>query len=185
MTASSSPHLTGRGSRLLAGAYALQDSRLLKREPVAMALPVQIKAAMSDLPLPLATDAVQGGINRTGVAIAVKKTVLRFGAVPAWVWFGLCVYAIVLIHGPRFSTTPTPTGISTSGGGSSITSLCRASIPIRSPGRRTWISTSWLAQVPFAASFELAGWAGLIVFQRYRSPQPSRYWPAFSAAASR
>ena len=129
-----------------------------------MALPVQIKAAMSDLPLPLATDAAQGGINRTGVAIAVKKTVLRFGAVPAWIWFGLCVYAIVLIHGTSLlNDSDTYWHIDIGRWVLEHLALPRVDTYSFTRAGEPWISTSWLAQVLFAASFELAGWAGPIV----------------------
>ena len=129
-----------------------------------MALPVEIKAAMSDLPLPLATDAAQGGVTRTGVAIAGRDGVLRFGAVPAWVWFGLCVYAIVLIHGTALlNDSDTYWHIDIGRWVLDHLALPRVDTYSFTRAGEPWISTSWLAQVLFAASFELAGWAGLIV----------------------
>ena len=129
-----------------------------------MALPVEIKAAMSDLPLPLATDAAQGGVTRTGVAIAGRDRVLRFGAVPAWVWFGLCVYAIVLIHGTALlNDSDTYWHIDIGRWVLDHLALPRVDTYSFTRAGEPWISTSWLAQVLFAASFELAGWAGLIV----------------------
>jgi hypothetical protein len=89
---------------------------------------------------------------------------VSLGHVPAWAWMGIWVYAVVLINGSLLlGDSDTYWQIAT---GKWI--LDHGALPhvdiysFTKPGE-PWISTSWLAQVLFAISYQLAGWAGPII----------------------
>jgi hypothetical protein len=98
------------------------------------------------------------------LAIVRQEKAFRLGVLPAWIWLGIWVYAIVLINGNNLlndSDTYWQIGI-----GKSILehqTMPRFDIYSFTRAGEPWISSSWLAQVLYAASFELLGWTGPVV----------------------
>jgi len=84
--------------------------------------------------------------------------------VPAWLWFGIGVYALALIGGQvllRDSDTYWQIAV-----GRWILdhhALPHVDIYSFTKAGEPWTSSSWLAQVLFAASYNLAGWIGPVV----------------------
>jgi hypothetical protein len=86
------------------------------------------------------------------------------GHVPAWAWLGIWVYGIVLINGDvLLNDSDTYWHIVTGKWILDHNALPRADIYSFTKAGEPWISTSWLAQVLFAGTYELAGWAGPII----------------------
>jgi hypothetical protein len=100
----------------------------------------------------------------TSVVTASGERSSIIGQVPAWLWFGIGVYALVLIAGPallRDSDTFWQIAV-----GQWILdhhampyvdtySFTKAGAP--------WMSSSWLAQALYATSYNVAGWTGPVV----------------------
>lgn len=87
-----------------------------------------------------------------------------FGQVPAWLWFGVGLFLLFVIGGNR-SLQDADTYWQTAIGQWIIDHRAWPMVDIYSftkPGA-PWISSSWLAQVLFAASHSAAGWAGPVI----------------------
>lgn len=98
------------------------------------------------------------------VVVARQESGFRFGVVPAWAWFGLWVYAIVLINGAiLLNDSDTYWHIRIGKWILEHQSLPRVDLYSFTRAGEPWISSSWLAQVLYATSFELAGWSGPVV----------------------
>ena len=86
------------------------------------------------------------------------------GHVPAWAWMGIWVYAVVLINGSvLLNDSDTYWHIATGKWILDHGALPRIDVYSFTKAGEPWISSSWLAQVLFAGSYELAGWAGPII----------------------
>lgn len=89
---------------------------------------------------------------------------VSLGHVPAWAWMGIWVYAIVVINGSLLlADSDTYWQIATGNWILDHGALPRVDIYSFTKPGEPWISTSWLAQVLFAISYRLAGWAGPII----------------------
>lgn len=87
-----------------------------------------------------------------------------FGQVPAWLWFGAGLFLLFVIGGNR-SLQDADTYWQTAIGQWIIDHRTWPTVDIYSftrPGA-PWISSSWLAQVLFAASYSAIGWAGPVI----------------------
>jgi hypothetical protein len=93
-----------------------------------------------------------------------QEKVSRFGQLPAWLWLGAGLYAFLLFASSGLlndSDTYWQTAV-----GQWILehgALPRVDAYSFSMQGEAWISSSWLAQVLYAASYNLAGWAGPVV----------------------
>jgi hypothetical protein len=98
------------------------------------------------------------------LAFVRQEKAFRLGVLPAWIWLGIWVYAIVLINGNNL-LNDSDTYWQISIGKSILEHQTMPRIDIYSFTRagEPWISTSWLAQVLYAASFEFLGWTGPVV----------------------
>jgi hypothetical protein len=98
------------------------------------------------------------------LAIVRQEKAFRLGVLPAWFWLGIWVYAIVVINGNNL-LNDSDTYWQISIGKSILEHQTMPRIDIYSFTRagEPWISTSWLAQVLYAASFEFFGWSGPVV----------------------
>ena len=84
--------------------------------------------------------------------------------VPAWLWFGIGVYALALIGGQvLLSDSDTYWQIAVGRWILDHHALPRVDIYSFTRAGEPWTSSSWLAQVLFAASYNLAGWIGPVV----------------------
>jgi hypothetical protein len=84
--------------------------------------------------------------------------------VPAWLWFGIGVYALALIGGQvLLSDSDTYWQIAVGRWILDHHALPRVDIYSFTKAGEPWTSSSWLAQVLFAASYNLAGWIGPVV----------------------
>jgi hypothetical protein len=93
-----------------------------------------------------------------------QATTFSLGQVPAWFWMGVGVYVLLLINGSiLLSDSDTYWHIAAGKWILDHNALPRVDIYSFTKAGEPWISTSWLAQVVFAATYELAGWAGPIV----------------------
>jgi len=89
---------------------------------------------------------------------------VSFGHVPAWAWMGIWVYTIVLINGSLLlGDSDTYWQIATGKWILDHGAMPRVDIYSFTKPGEPWISTSWLAQVLFAISYQIAGWAGPII----------------------
>jgi len=83
---------------------------------------------------------------------------------PAWAWFGLCAFALVLAAGSRaLLDSDTQWQIVVGQEILSRHAFPHTDIYSFSKAGEPWISSSWLSQVIFAVSYDLAGWAGPVV----------------------
>jgi hypothetical protein len=89
---------------------------------------------------------------------------IRLGHVPAWVWLGVWVYALVMMNaGQLLNDSDTYWQIATGKWILDHNALPRVDIYSFTKAGEPWISSSWLAQVLYAEAYELAGWSGPIV----------------------
>ena len=89
---------------------------------------------------------------------------VSLGHVPAWAWMGIWVYTIVLINGSLLlGDSDTYWQIATGKWILDHGAMPRFDIYSFTKPGEPWISTSWLAQVLFAISYQIAGWAGPII----------------------
>jgi hypothetical protein len=87
-----------------------------------------------------------------------------FGQVPMWLWLGLGVYAVLLATGTRFLyDSDTYWQISVGQWIVDHGALPRVDFYSFTKAGEAWTSSSWLAQVLLAGSYELAGWTGPVV----------------------
>jgi hypothetical protein len=95
-----------------------------------------------------------------------KRSALEkaFGQVPAWLWFGAGLFLLFVIGGNR-SLQDADTYWQTAIGQWIIDHRAVPTVDVYSftkPGA-PWISSSWLAQVLYAASYAAIGWAGPVI----------------------
>ncbi|HMM88584.1 hypothetical protein [Bradyrhizobium sp.] len=86
------------------------------------------------------------------------------GRVPAWLWVGIAVYALALIGG-RLLLGDSDTNWHIAVGQWIIDQRAMPRVDIYSftKAGEPWTSSSWLAQVLYAVSYNLAGWTGVVV----------------------
>jgi len=93
-----------------------------------------------------------------------RQRTISVGHIPAWVWLGIWVYALVLINGSQLlSDSDTYWQIATGKWILDHNALPHVDIYSFTKTGEPWISSSWLAQVLYAESYELGGWTGPIV----------------------
>jgi hypothetical protein len=93
-----------------------------------------------------------------------RERAFSLGHVPAWVWLGASVYLLLLTVGSSL-LGDSDTFWHIAAGKSILDRHAFPSVDIYSFTKTgvPWISTSWLAQVIYAESYELGGWAGPVV----------------------
>ena len=90
-----------------------------------------------------------------------QERAFSLGQVPAWLWLGIGVYAVLLLCGDRLlNDSDTYWQISVGQWIIDHGTLPRADIYSFTKAGEPWTSSSWLAQVLLAGSYGLAGWAG-------------------------
>jgi len=88
----------------------------------------------------------------------------EFGRVPAWAWLGVGAYVLFLINGNGLlGDTDTYWQIAVGQGILDSGAMPRVDIYSFTRPGETWISSSWLAQIIYAVSYNLVGWAGPVV----------------------
>ena len=93
-----------------------------------------------------------------------REKAFSLAGVPAWLWLGIGVYAQVLVGGQTLlSDSDTYWQIAVGQWILDHGVLPRVDVYSFSKPGEAWISSSWLAQVLYAASYNLAGWAGPVV----------------------
>lgn len=93
-----------------------------------------------------------------------QERAFSLGHVPAWLWSGVGVYVLVLINGSSLlNDSDTYWQIAAGKRILDYGALPRVDIYSFTKAGEPWISTSWLAQVLYAETYELAGWSGPIV----------------------
>ena len=100
----------------------------------------------------------------TNVAAASSANSSIVGQVPAWLWLGIGVYALVLMGGPALlQDSDTYWQIAVGQWILDHHALPRVDIYSFTKAGEPWTSSSWLAQVLYATSYNLAGWTGPVV----------------------
>jgi hypothetical protein len=100
----------------------------------------------------------------TSIAAASNEKSSILGQVPAWLWVGIGIYALLLSNGGMLlndSDTYWQTAV-----GRWILNhhaMPRVDIYSFTKAGAPWTSSSWLAQVLYAVSYNLAGWTGPVV----------------------
>jgi hypothetical protein len=90
-----------------------------------------------------------------------REKAFSLADVPAWLWLGIGVYALVLIRGQALlNDSDTYWQIAVGQWILDHNALPRVDIYSFTKAGEPWTSSSWLAQVLYAASYRLAGWAG-------------------------
>jgi hypothetical protein len=93
-----------------------------------------------------------------------RERALSLGQVPAWFWFGAGVYVLLLINGSvLLNDSDTYWHIAMGKWILDHNALPRVDFYSFTKAGEPWISSSWLAQVLYAGTYQLAGWAGPIV----------------------
>jgi hypothetical protein len=106
------------------------------------------------------------GVNGIGHKPGVLEK--AFGRVPAWLWFGAGLFLLFVIGGNR-ALQDADTYWQTAIGQWIIDHRAWPTVDIYSftkPGA-PWISSSWLAQVLYAASYAAIGWAGPVILAAF------------------
>ena len=100
----------------------------------------------------------------TSAAAASSGKSSIVGQVPAWLWLGIGVYALVMIGGQGLlSDSDTFWQIAVGQWILDHHAVPRIDIYSFTKAGEPWMSSSWLAQVLYAASYNLAGWTGPVV----------------------
>ena len=98
------------------------------------------------------------------VAAVERGRAAGVGLMPGWLWFGIAVYAALLSNGTlMLGDSDTYWHIVVGKWILAHGAVPHADIYSFTKTGEPWISSSWLAQVLFAAAFACAGWAGPIV----------------------
>jgi hypothetical protein len=93
-----------------------------------------------------------------------QEKAFSLGQVPAWLWLGIGVYAVLLVCGDRLlNDSDTYWQISIGQWIIDHAALPRADVYSFTKAGEPWTSSSWLAQVLLAGSYDLAGWTGPVV----------------------
>jgi hypothetical protein len=97
-------------------------------------------------------------------AIPRAKTSSDLGQIPAWLWLGIGIYALLLVNGTKLlKDSDTYWQIVVGQWILDHHALPRVDIYSFTRAGEPWTSSSWLAQVLFAWSYGVAGWTGTIV----------------------
>src|SRR3954452_20464274 len=103
-----------------------------------------------------------GAIQRTAAASSEKSSIL--GQVPAWLWVGIGVYMLLLSNGGMLlGDSDTYWQIAMGQWILDHHALPRVDIYSFTKAGEPWMSSSWLAQVLYAISYNLAGWTGPVI----------------------
>lgn len=103
-------------------------------------------------------------MSSADIAAVRAGRVARLGRVPAFLWLGIGVYALLLINGnPLLNDPDTYWHIAVGQWILDHGALPRVDIYSFTRAGEPWISTSWLAQVLFAKAYDWAGWSGPVV----------------------
>src|SRR3954470_20201236 len=95
---------------------------------------------------------------------AIQRHTFSTADVPAWLWLGIGVYALVAIGGRTLLIDfDTYWQIAVGQWILDHHALPRVDIYSFTKAGEPWMSSSWLAQVLYAASYNLAGWTGPVV----------------------
>ena len=93
-----------------------------------------------------------------------QEKAFGLGLVPAWLWLGIGAYVVLLVCGDRLlNDTDTYWQISVGQWILDHGALPRTDIYSFTKAGEPWTSSSWVAQVLLAASYNLAGWTGPVV----------------------
>jgi hypothetical protein len=93
-----------------------------------------------------------------------REKAFSLAEVPAWLWLGIGVYALLLVNGRSLlNDSDTYWQIAVGQWILDHGALPRVDIYSFTRAGEAWTSSSWLAQVLFAASYNLAGWTGPVV----------------------
>lgn len=93
-----------------------------------------------------------------------REKTFSLAEVPAWLWVGIGVYALLLVNGRSLlNDSDTCWQIAVGQWILDHGALPRVDIYSFTRAGEAWTSSSWLAQVLFAASYNLAGWTGPVV----------------------
>jgi hypothetical protein len=105
-------------------------------------------------------DAASSRMN-SSIAATTAAPPSILGRVPAWLWLGIGVYALLMIGG-RALLNDSDTYWQIAVGQWILDHRAMPSVDIYSftKAGEPWMSSSWLAQVLYAASYNLAGWTG-------------------------
>jgi hypothetical protein len=96
-------------------------------------------------------------------AIQKEKT-FSLADVPAWLWLGIGIYALLLVRGGALlNDSDTYWQIAVGQWILDHQALPRVDIYSFTKTGESWTSSSWLAQVLYAVSYNLAGWTGPVV----------------------
>lgn len=93
-----------------------------------------------------------------------QEKAFSIAQVPAWLWVGIGVYAVLLVCGDRLlNDSDTYWQISVGQWILDHAALPRTDAYSFTKAGEAWTSSSWLSQVLFAGSYNLAGWTGPVV----------------------
>jgi hypothetical protein len=93
-----------------------------------------------------------------------RESAFSLGHVPRWFWLGVGVYGLLLINGGALlNDSDTYWQIAAGKWILDHNAMPRVDIYSFTKAGEPWISTSWLAQVLYAGTYELAGWAGPVI----------------------
>jgi hypothetical protein len=99
-----------------------------------------------------------------GVEAIRRERAFSFGHVPAWFWLGAGIYVLLLVNGSSLlNDSDTYWQIAAGKWILDHNAFPRVDIYSFTKTGEPWISTSWLAQILYAITYELAGWTGPIV----------------------
>ena len=101
---------------------------------------------------------------RTEVGTIEREKAFSLADVPAWFWVGIGVYALTLIGGQALlRDSDTYWQIAVGQWILDHSALPRTDIYSFTKAGEPWTSSSWLAQVLYATSYDLAGWTGPVI----------------------
>ncbi|WP_213286974.1 hypothetical protein [Bradyrhizobium sp. sGM-13] len=99
----------------------------------------------------------------TEVGTIQRAKAFSLGDVPAWFWLGIAVYALLLIGRWLLNDSDTYWQIAVGQWILDHHALPRVDIYSFTKAGEPWTSSSWLSQVLYAVSYNLAGWTGPVV----------------------
>jgi hypothetical protein len=100
----------------------------------------------------------------TSIAVTSSEKSSILGRVPAWLWVGIAVYALLLIGGRALlSDSDTYWQMAVGQWILDHQAMPRTDIYSFTKAGEPWTSSSWLAQVLYALSYNLAGWTGPVL----------------------
>ena len=100
----------------------------------------------------------------TSIVVASNEKSSILGRLPVWLWVGIAVYALLLIGGRALlGDSDTYWQMAVGQWILDHQAMPRADIYSFTRAGEPWTSSSWLAQVLYAMSYNLAGWTGPVV----------------------